>query len=64
LELVNLSSIPLALSPGERIAQLIMSHTDGVDDPGREKYAFATGPEFSKVHDDEEAAVIRRFREE
>lgn len=62
LELVNLSTIPLALSPGERIAQLIIGATDVVADPGVEKYVYATGPEFSKVRDDDEAAVLRGFR--
>jgi deoxycytidine triphosphate deaminase len=62
LELVNLSTIPLSLSPGERIAQLVVSATDSVPDPGVEKYVCATGPEFSKVRNDDEAAVLRTFR--
>lgn len=62
LELVNLSTIPLTLSPGERIAQLVINATDVTADPGREKYLYATGPEFSKVRDDVEADVLRRLR--
>lgn len=62
LELVNLSTIPLTLSPGERIAQLVINATDEVPDPGAEKYVYATGPEFSKVRDDDEADVLRRLR--
>jgi deoxycytidine triphosphate deaminase len=62
LELVNLSTIPLCLSPGERVAQLVVTTSGLADDPGIEKYSYATGPEFSKVRDDHEAEVLRKFR--
>jgi len=62
LELVNLSTIPLCLSPGERVAQLVVTTTGMTENPGIEKYSYATGPEFSKVRGDHEADVLRRFR--
>ena len=61
LELVNLSTIPLVLTPGERVAQLVVSKTNPVvdDEP---KYAWSVGPQFSKVRDDQEANVLRSLR--
>jgi deoxycytidine triphosphate deaminase len=63
LELVNLGTIPISLTPGERIAQLVVSKTGKVPDPGRDKYFCATGPEFSKVRDDPESEVLRSLRD-
>jgi deoxycytidine triphosphate deaminase len=63
LELVNLSSLPLLLTPGERIAQLVLSRTSAVPAEVDEKYAYPTGPQFSKVRSDDEARVLRSFRE-
>lgn len=58
LELVNLSTIPITLTPGERIAQLVLwRSTPSTEAPG--KYNCPTGPEFSKVRDDPEADVLR-----
>jgi deoxycytidine triphosphate deaminase len=59
LELVNLSTIPLALTPGERIAQLVLSHTSPTPPSEGEKYTYSIGPEFSRVRDDAEADVLR-----
>jgi len=64
LELVNLGTIPISLTPGERIAQLVVSRSGCVPDPGRDKYYCAIGPEFSKVRDDHESDVLRRLRDE
>lgn len=61
LELVNLSNIPLVLTPGERIAQLVLWNCGSVD-PTEEKYSYPTGPQFSKVRDDSEADVLRALR--
>jgi len=61
LELVNLSTIPLVLTPGERIAQLVLWNCSPVD-PTDEKYSYPTGPQFSKVRDDDEADVLRSLR--
>jgi deoxycytidine triphosphate deaminase len=62
LELVNLSTIPLTLSPGERIAQLILWRTNEVE-PSDEKYSYPIGPQFSRVRDDPEADVLRALRQ-
>jgi deoxycytidine triphosphate deaminase len=65
LELVNLGEIPMAITPGERIAQLMLFTTTSVvaaphvDD---DKYRYPTGPEFSKVRDDSETRVLRNMR--
>lgn len=62
LELVNLGTVPLLLTPGERIAQLVVSVTAPVPPPPSSKYHCPIGPEFSKVRTDAEAAVLRRLR--
>jgi deoxycytidine triphosphate deaminase len=60
LELVNLSTIPITLTPGERIAQLVLWHSFPAEvETG--KYNCPTGPEFSKVRSDPEAAVLRKL---
>lgn len=61
LELVNLSTIPITLTPGERIAQLVLSRTQPVAE-AEEKYSYPIGPEFSRVRDDREANVLRALR--
>jgi deoxycytidine triphosphate deaminase len=64
LELVNLSTIPIRLSPGERVAQLVLNPTKGAGppDPAHDKYKDPIGPQFSKVRTDDEARVIRGIR--
>jgi deoxycytidine triphosphate deaminase len=63
LELVNLSTIPIRLSPGERVAQLVLSQTATMAAPPEEdKYRDPIGPQFSKVRTDTEAEVIRGLR--
>lgn len=67
LELVNLSNLPLVLTPGERIVQLVAWTTDPVPSPDddeevKNKYHFPVGPEFSKVRRDPETDVLRRIR--
>ena len=62
LELVNLGTIPLVLTPGERIAQLVLSRTGAVAAPSKEKYRYPTGPEFSKVQSDPELQTLRELR--
>ena len=61
LELVNLSTIPITLTPGERIAQLILWKTGDVP-PSNDKYAYPTGPQFSRVRLDTEADTLRQLR--
>lgn len=62
LELVNLGTVPLVLTPGERIAQLVLSPVARVPAPAVAKYHCAIGPEFSKVRHDDEAEVLRHLR--
>ena len=70
LELVNLSNLPLVLTPGERIVQLVAWTTEPVvttpdDDEeteSKDKYSYPVGPEFSKVRKDRDATVLRRIR--
>jgi dCTP deaminase len=62
LELSNVGTIPLKLYPGVRIAQLVFRSVHPplkqlVSD-GR-KYKCPVGPEFSKLHQDKDAAVFR-----
>lgn len=53
LELVNLGEIPILLYPGIRIAQLVFHETLGAAEySGR--YAYPTGPQFSRVYSDDE----------
>lgn len=63
LELVNLSNLPLVLTPGERVAQLVAWTTNPVE-PGDEKYHCPIGPEFSKARVDAESDVLRAIRGE
>ena len=63
LELANLSNVPLHLTPGQRIAQLVVSHVDGTPSGAAvPKYDCPTGPQFSRVGTDPESAVLRNLR--
>ena len=64
LELVNLSTIPIRLSPGERVAQLVLYRAEMAPPPAEDedKYRDPIGPQFSRVRDDAEARVIRAIR--
>jgi len=65
LELSNVGTIPLKLYPGVRIAQLVFRT---VSPPvsnaytGPRKYRCPVGPEFSKLHQDKDAAVFKPVR--
>lgn len=61
LELVNLSTIPITLTPGERIAQLILWKTGEVA-TSTVKYTYPIGPQFSLVRSDSEAETLRKLR--
>lgn len=62
LELVNLGTVPLLLTPGERIAQLVVAPANPTPPPPPSKYHCPVGPEFSKVRTDDEASILRRLR--
>lgn len=62
LELVNLGTVPLLLTPGERVAQLVLAPTSATPPPSPSKYHCPVGPEFSKVRTDDEAGILRRLR--
>jgi deoxycytidine triphosphate deaminase len=62
LELVNLGEVPLHLTPGERIAQLVFMKVDPQAPEPPTKYECPTGPEFSKVRQDSELGVLRNLR--
>lgn len=59
LELVNLGQVPLVLTPGERVAQLIFSTVVPPVPEVEAKYQFPTGPQFSRVSDDPDLKVLR-----
>ena len=60
LELVNLSTVPLELTPGERVAQLVFAKTSKTSTPNA-KYNYPVGPQFSRVRVDSEAEILRRL---
>ena len=67
LELVNLGEVPMAITPGERIAQLMLWHTaPDTQDPQsadpEAKYRYPTGPEFSKIRQDAESQTLMNLR--
>ena len=53
LELINMGEVPLVLYPGIRIAQLVFHTTVGTGTYGG-RYQQPTGPQFSRIHKDEE----------
>lgn len=61
LELVNLGRVPLQLQPGERIAQLALQPVEPArpEPDESDKYRCSTRPEFSRVTQDREIAVLR-----
>jgi len=61
LELTNVGNSPIALRPGERIAQLVFEyHTPGKK-PFTSKYLLATGPEFPKMWEDYDRKFLRKL---
>lgn len=67
LELVNLGEVPMAITPGERVAQLMLWRTssDSEVPPSRDratKYRYPTGPEFSKIRQDTESQTLMNLR--
>jgi deoxycytidine triphosphate deaminase len=64
LELVNLGNVPVALMPGERVAQLSFQVVSPPWRPvGPDKYGNCpTRPEFSRVQQDQDGAILRKMR--
>jgi deoxycytidine triphosphate deaminase len=62
LGLVNLGGVPIQLTPGERIAQLIVHTAMPRQAETSEKYDCPTGPEFSRVSMDPDAVVLQEMR--
>ena len=65
LELVNLGSMPIAITPGQRVAQLMIfpvATAYASDEADSRKYNCPTGPEFSKIKDDTELGTLRNMR--
>lgn len=61
LELVNHAQTPIALTPGVRIAQLMLFPISAPCEVSRGRYWFPVGPEFSKVHEDRDAPALQRI---
>jgi deoxycytidine triphosphate deaminase len=59
LELVNHGETPIVLTPGVRIAQLVLSFVAGGSEPVDGKYWYPVGPEFSKAQSDEDSDALR-----
>ena len=53
LEIINLGEIPLMVHPGLRIAQLVLHRCEGAR-PYEGRYAYTTGPGFSRICEDPE----------
>lgn len=68
-EFSNLSTAPIALYPGTRIAQIAIHKVGGNDVKdckemlSRSRYNLSTVPEFSKIYNDPELTRIRNFKE-
>ena len=63
LELVNLGQMPLTLTPGERVAQLVFTKVHPPVDTVNAKYSYPTGPQFSRVATDPDLDVLRRIHQ-
>lgn len=61
LEMVNLSNLPLELTPGERIAQIAFYPAEPPTSHAVPKYDCPTGPQFSAVRSDSEAETLRKL---
>jgi len=61
LELTNVGNSPIALRPGERIAQLVFEYHIPDKKPFTSKYLLATGPEFPKMWEDPDRRFLRKL---
>lgn len=62
LELINLGSIPIVLYPCARIIQLTIYKIGKEERKGVTKYDLSTGPEYSKIHEDEDIPIIKPLK--
>lgn len=62
LELVNLGQMPLELTPGERIAQLVFQRVLPATPEQVSTYRHPVGPEFSKVKRDRDLIILRKIK--
>lgn len=62
LELVNQGEVPIELVPGERIAQIGFSTLGAAAREPEQKYRCPTGPEFSRVSQDDDVVILREMR--
>lgn len=63
LELSNVGTIPIQLYPGVRIAQLCFHEAKPASPnaySGQRKYRCSIGPEFSRIHHDEDGIIFTR----
>jgi len=61
LELLNLGQVPIKLRPGMRIGQLVFYHQNPGSPMQACKYFLATGPEFPRMWDDDDAPLLKRL---
>jgi deoxycytidine triphosphate deaminase len=61
LELVNQGTVPISVTPGQRVAQLVVQPATS-SGPRSTKYDCPTKPEFSKVSKDIELRVLAHLR--
>lgn len=65
LELVNLASVPLSLTPGQRVAQIVPLKARGESIEYTGKYQDQDWrPKFSAIQEDSEFSILGRLRDE
>jgi dCTP deaminase len=63
LELQNLGDVPLNLSPGLSVAQLVFYQTTPPDTVRTSQFQCSIGPEFPVLVSDEEKAILKHFND-
>lgn len=64
LELQNLGDVPLKLSPGLPIAQLIIYEGMPIAEPTPSQFQCSIGPEFPKLVSEQDRVILKRLRDE
>ncbi|MCL6450526.1 MAG: dCTP deaminase [Acetobacteraceae bacterium] len=66
LELANISTVPILVYPGWRVAQLVVHEVEGEGwreaQPATRKYVCPVGPQLSRLDEDQEAGSLRFSR--